>query len=381
MNQWTILVLAALVISIVMTGILIPKILLIAFRKNLFDVPDERKIHKGVVPRLGGIAFMLAVFFSIALLAGSDTLLFDGMVCNAVMESNTQICFGMCALLILYLVGIADDLIGVKYRAKFVVQILSALFLVFAGVWISDLCGFCGIYFMPWPVGWIVTVFAVVFIVNAINLIDGIDGLASGLSAVALTFYGVIFLILHQYVYSLISFATLGTLIPFFYYNVFGNPVLGKKIFMGDTGSLTVGIILSFLSIEMSRDPQVAELTFNPFVLAFSPLIVPCFDVLRVYMHRIRMHHSPFLPDKSHIHHKFLAMGMNQRLALITILIISVLITAVNVILSSYVNVTILLIVDVAVWTFGNIWLTSCIRRHEDALHLTSNRYTQCTEQ
>ncbi len=234
----------AFVISVVFTGVLIPQILLVSFRKKLFDQPDARKIHHSAVPRLGGIAFMPVALFTIAFLLGVSVLLGHGEMVDGLRGEVLEFSFALCALILLYLVGMADDLIGVQYRAKFAVQILCAVLLVASGVWINNLYGLFGIHELPRAVGWPLTVFVVVFVINAVNLIDGIDGLASGLSGVALFFYGVVFIGMGRYMYAMLAFVTLGALVSFFYYNVFGNAEKHKKIFMGDTGSLTIGIIL-----------------------------------------------------------------------------------------------------------------------------------------
>lgn len=126
--------------------------------------------------------------------------------------------------MVLYLVGMADDLIGIRYRAKFVIQILCGVMLIAGGIYINNLHGILGIHAVPLWLGYPLTILIVVFIINAINLIDGIDGLASGLCSVACLFYGLTFFMLHQHVYAILAFATLGVLVPFFYYNVSGTP-------------------------------------------------------------------------------------------------------------------------------------------------------------
>ena len=193
-----------------------------------------------------------------------------------------------------------------------------------------------------------------VFIINAINLIDGIDGLASGLCGVVMLFYGLVFFIIGEYIYALLAFATLGVLVPFFYYNVFGDPTKKNKIFMGDTGSLTIGMMTCILSLKLLNGFPV-----NP---SMQQPIIPCFDVVRVYLHRVRNGKNPFLPDKNHIHHKMLAIGMKQRTAMITIVLISVCFTLCNILLSRYVDVTLLFMLDIIIWTLGNLWLTRRIR-------------------
>lgn len=366
MLNWWLNALAVLLLCIVFTGILIPQILLIAFRKKLFDEPDERKIHRGVVPRLGGIAFEPVILFSIFFLFGMNLISGGESFGNEIKANAPELFMGICALIILYLVGMADDLIGIKYRAKFVVQIFCGILLVVSGIWIDNLQGIFGIYEIPPVIGYPLTIFVIVFIVNSINLIDGIDGLASGLSAAATIVYGIFFMLVGKYIYALIAFATLGVLIPFFYFNVFGNQEQGHKIFMGDTGSLSIGILLSFLSIALLQtDTANTPYQFTPIVLAFAPLIIPCFDVVRVVIHRFKEHRNLFKPDKNHIHHKLLYLGMSQRAAMPTIVFTSIVLTCVNVMLSPYIDVNILLVADILFYTFINIWLTSQIKKRE----------------
>lgn len=375
--QWTLDELAVFLISAGISGIIIPKILLIAFRKRLFDEPDERKIHTAAVPRLGGLAFMPSIVFSICLVVGVKGIL-DAQGLSAYFGGPSEVgdmsemllpmCFGLCAVMMMYLVGIADDLIGVRYSAKFVAQILAALLLAMGGVRIDNLHGFMWLYELPVGLSWAATVLLVVFITNAINLIDGIDGLASGLSGIAMAFYGFVFMHTGHMLYAMLAFAGLGTLVPFFYYNVFGNPAMGKKIFMGDTGSLTTGLILSFLSIEVCSLPEGNVYSWDVMVLAFAPLAIPCLDVIRVFVHRIVRGMSPFLPDKSHIHHKLLALGIPQRWAMITILATSSALIAANLLMSVHMGPMWVLVIDMVVWVAANWQLTRCIMARQKRL-------------
>lgn len=368
---------AVFLISAGLSGIIIPKILLIAFRKRLFDEPDERKIHTAAVPRLGGLAFMPSIVFSICLVVGVKGIL-DAQGLSAYFGGPSEVgdmsemllpmCFGLCAVMMMYLVGIADDLIGVRYRAKFVAQILAALLLAMGGVRIENFHGFMWLYELPVGLSWAATVLLVVFITNAINLIDGIDGLASGLSGIAMAFYGFVFMHTGHMLYAMLAFAGLGTLVPFFYYNVFGNPAMGKKIFMGDTGSLTTGLILSFLSIEVCSLPEGSVYSWDVMVVAFAPLAIPCLDVIRVFVHRIVRGMSPFLPDKSHIHHKLLALGIPQRWAMITILATSSALIAANLLMSVHMGPMWVLVIDMAVWVVVNWQLTRCIMARQKRL-------------
>lgn len=353
----------AFLLCVFLAGIVIPQILLIAFRKQLFDLPDERKIHHCAVPRLGGIAFKPVVFFTIALLLGISIALGHSEMLSELEDNVQSLAFAFCSIMVLYLVGMADDLIGIRYRAKFVIQILCGVMLIAGGIYIDDLHGILGIHAIPLWVGYPLTILIVVFIINAINLIDGIDGLASGLCSIACLFYGLTFFMLNLYIYAMLAFATLGVLVPFFYYNVFGNAEHGKKIFMGDTGSLTVGMMLCFLSLKLAMCGQDGNTgNVHPMVLAFSPLLVPCCDVVRVYLHRVRNGKNPFLPDKNHIHHKLLVIGMRQRTAMITIIFIAIVFIVSNVISSRYVNSNLILAVDILIWIAGNMALTRKIR-------------------
>lgn len=363
MAYWIINALIVFALCVLFAGVLIPQILLIAYRRNLFDEVDERKIHKGSIPRLGGIAFEPVILLSIALVLGGNIMLGQETFADIFAERELLLVAAFCSVQLLYLVGIADDLIGIKYRAKFVVQIVCALLLICSGCWFDTFAGALGIeQLSPW-IGYPFTAVVIVFLINAINLIDGIDGLASGLSSIACIIYGVSFFLLGKYALSIIAFATLGVLCPFFYYNVFGDVKKHSKIFMGDTGSLTIGLILSILGIKLYTMPATSALEFKPAVLAFSPLIIPCFDVIRVYIMRIRQHRSPFLPDKSHIHHKFLAAGMNPRPAMVTLVSISALFCLVNLALSTIMDINIIVVLDILFWFLFNGWLNLRIRR------------------
>ena len=365
MNPWIYIDIASFIVVVGLTGFIIPQILLIAFRKNLFDEPDPRKIHKSTVPRLGGIAFFPSILFA-ALLVWGIGIRFTPEILRGGLRSDPEgFCFVGCAVIILYLVGMADDLVGVKYRAKFAAQFLSAGLLILGGLRIEYLHGFLWTGTLPMVLTVLLTAVLTVYITNAINLIDGIDGLASGLSAVACAFYGVIFFRSGLHLYGMLSFATLGALVPFFYYNVFGDAKRHSKIFMGDTGALTIGLILSVLSI---RTCQIGDEVGGPnmAVVAFAPLLIPCLDVIRVYLHRLKEHRNPFLPDKCHIHHKLLSLGMNQRAAMLSIVAAALSLTVANYWLSRCIDITLLFVLDLAFWIFGNMILSRAIKRREE---------------
>ena len=370
MSFWSLLDIAVFICAAVLTGLIIPQILLIAFRKKLFDEIDPRKIHKGVVPRLGGIAFFPAMLFSILFVLGMVTL-FEGLWGVYEVPLNFRaISMVTCAVTMLYLLGMADDLVGVRYRAKFVIQILAGLFLFIGGISMTDFHGFLWINELPLFIQILFTVLLTVFITNAINLIDGIDGLASGLSSIAFMFYGIILFDQGMHYYAILSFAALGTLLPFFYYNVFGKAGKHTKIFMGDTGALTIGLLLSVLSLRTCMLPRCAD-GVNPAVAAFAPLLIPCFDVVRVYLHRLRRKRNPFLPDKTHIHHKLLALGLQQRIAMPVILCFAAGLILLNYWLGSIINITFMFLIDLVIWVSVNYLLTRLIRRRESRLSAT----------
>ncbi|WP_018668890.1 MraY family glycosyltransferase [Bacteroides gallinarum] len=373
---WWINVSAVFMVGIICSSLIIPQILLVAFRKRLFDPQDERKLHRNATPRLGGIAFTPLLIFSIVLLQGINLLIGRNDIATNIQEHITELTFSLCATLLIYQTGITDDLIGVRYRAKFIVQIIGGGMLAFSGLWIDNLHGLFGLYALPPFAGYLLTVIVVVFIINATNLIDGIDGLASGLSGMALLYYGIVFMYREAYIYAFLAFALLGVIIPFFCYNVFGNPKRGRKIFMGDTGSLTLGIILSILGIKACMGPMHGSEPVNPFATAFAPLIIPCFDVLRVFLHRLRNGQAPFAPDKNHIHHKLLSAGLSQRRTLVCILAMSLSFTVVNIICARWININLLLAADIAVWTLLNIRLTQFIKNKNKKKPIKTETFT-----
>lgn len=246
-------------------------------------------------------------------------------------------------------------------------QIIAAFLIVCPGEWFNTLGGLFGIYELPVALGVLFTLFVVVYITNAINLIDGIDGLASGLSCIALSVLGIICMVEGDEIYAQLAFATLGVIVPFWFYNVFGNAKRGHKLFMGDTGSLILGYIISLLVIHLSRNDmsEANEVAHSHMVLAFSTLIVPLFDVVRVVIHRLREGKSPFLPDKNHFHHKLLRTGMRPRQVMVTILFIALFFIGINGLLADVLNITILLMLDIVLWTLMQLGINRAIRRRK----------------
>ena len=235
-------------LSILLATVIIPRILFISYKKRLFDVPDSRKVHKTPIPRLGGLSFLPVILIALCSVTGIRYYTNHPVDMLWASDLFIQYLFLIVGLTLLYLIGVADDLVGVGYRYKFVIQILAALLFPLSGLWINDLGGLLGLHEIPAYIGMPLTVFLTVYITNAINLIDGIDGLASGLSCIALGLLIIVCAIVGQWTHAFLAAATLGVVITFYYHNVFS--VSGRKLFMGDAGSLTLGYILSFLVLH-----------------------------------------------------------------------------------------------------------------------------------
>ena len=347
--------------------VIIPRILVISHKKRLYDVPDARKVHTMPVPRLGGLSFFPVILMSMFLVIGFRLYFWDVNVSGLSFNMLYEYLFLFVGMTLLYLVGVCDDLVGVGYRYKFAEQIAAAFLLVLSGNWFDSFGGLFGIYSVPVWVGVPFTVFIVVYITNAINLIDGIDGLASGLCCIALSVLSVIFFLRGQYVYALLAICTLGILMPFWCYSVFGNANRGHKLFMGDAGSLTLGYVISFLIIHMSVTNEVSPTLSNPYmVIAFSTVLVPLLDVIRVVLHRLREHKNPFLPDKNHFHHKLLRTGMRVRMVMVCIIAISAFFILLNSSLAWRVDITYLFFLNLFCWSILHVGLNGLIRRNRE---------------
>ena len=364
------LLIAGILLAAYMGRRIIPKILIISMRKRLFDVPDERKVHKRPVPRLGGVSFFPVILFVICILTMYRVIVDQLPNPNFTIDNTTEMLSLFAGLTLLYVVGIGDDLVGIRYRNKFKIQIIASALFPIAGLYINNFYGLLGIHELSPYFGIPLTMVLVIFITNAINLIDGIDGLASSICIVALSTFGMLFIQDNMWLFAQTAFISVGILLPFFAYNVFGNAERGRKIFMGDTGSLTLGYILSFLVIKhcMYVGDDTVQTEGAPIILAFSILLVPCLDVIRVVLGRLRRHKNPFLPDKTHIHHKFMSMGFSPRSSLILIQCISVTLITISMLLNHYhVDVNLIFLLDIAIWTGLNIWFTRIIKRKKES--------------
>lgn len=337
--------------------IVIPQIFSLSFRLRLFDGVDSRKIHENVTSRLGGIAFFPCIIGAISFVAIFHNLI-TGTTLLKVGSSVNLLSF-FASLFVVYLIGVMDDLVGLRYRAKLLAQTVCGILLVASGCYLNNLYGLFGIHEIPQWIGMPLTVFVCMYLMNAFNFIDGLDGLAAGLSIMVFMALGYMFMLLHWWMHAYIASATVGVLALFFYFNVFGESHRRRKIFMGDTGSLTIGLLLSILVVRLSMSHPDKNLVLpDAFFIAFSFLIVPVFDVARVVLLRLRTGKSPFLPDRNHIHHKFMAMGFSKHKAMMLILGIALAFTLFNLLLIHYLSITLLFVLDVLLWTLMHVLLS-----------------------
>ena len=337
-------------LSALLGWLFIPRVLILSHRRRLYDIPDDRKMHDRPVPRLGGITFLPILLICVCLTIGGWIMLGIPYVANHLNIMIIRFCLLFVGMMMLFLVGVVDDLIGVTYKAKFLVQIVCALLFPLSGMWIHDLSGLFWIHEIPACIGIPLTIFMVVYVINAINLIDGIDGLAAGICAISLTTLGSAAAVMNQHFFLLYAFGMLGILVPFWIYNVYGNVQKSHKIFMGDTGSLTLGYLVSFLLVYMASESGV---TFHSemLIIGLSTVLLPMFDIVRVVIARMKNHSNPFLPDKNHIHHKLLRTGLSARWVMAVLVMVSLVIVLVTIMgVKLQLGATLIFFICLGVW-------------------------------
>lgn len=351
-------------ITTLMLGIkFIPKVVELSHELHFYDMPDSRKVHKFPIPRLGGVAFLPIVVVAVtAMIVILLRLNFDTAKLWQGTIVQTFVAY-LCGVMLLYAIGLYDDIHGVGYRTKFVVQIISASILCVSGLWVSNLQYVMWIREIPFWIGMPVTVLFTVYVTNAINLIDGIDGLASGMSIVSLVVIAVLNITTGDTVWAMLAIAYTGVLCAFFYYNVYSRKF---KTFMGDAGSLTLGFTISFMILHFWQLTPVWNPHFhNVGIVAMSTIIIPMFDVVRVMMSRIRDGRNPFLPDKNHIHHKLLRTGMSAHLTMLVLLLLSFVFIVINYFMASYVSQTLMIVVDVLLFVLMHVVINYFIAKNE----------------
>ena len=270
------------------TMICIRSVISVARTKHLFDEPsEERKIHIYQTPNLGGVGIYCAFLFAVALVIPTSSLpYFNSFI---------------AASLIIFAIGLKDDLVGLGPTKKFLAQIAAAGILAFLGdIRLTSFHGLFGVGEISYPLSILLTILINIFIYNALNLIDGIDGLAGGLGLLASITYAICFFIMGSWGDCLLAIAFSGTLIGFLYYNI--SPA---KTFMGDTGSLFTGFMLSVFCIRFVELNKLPTSSFNVApAIAFSTIIIPIVDTVRVFILRILRGRSPFIADNNHLHHR-----------------------------------------------------------------------------
>lgn len=284
------------------------KILTIAFRKKLVDNPDARKLQKRPVPVVGGLAVFFGVLFGLMAAAMCHNLFMPDV-------PNVSLFPMLCAMGVMLYVGAMDDLIGLTPVSRIVIETVSILAIIFgSGMCVDTFRGMWGIEAFSWWIAVPLTVFAGVGVINAINMIDGVNGLSSGLCIVCSLLFGVAFIRLHDVPNAVLAFTMASAMIPFYIHNVFG---LKSRMFIGDAGTMVMGMLMTWfliclLSSENDEAYYEADDRANLIAMSLAILSVPVFDTLRVMTMRMLKGRSPFKPDKTHLHHVFVNVGVSH---------------------------------------------------------------------
>lgn len=349
-------------LAFIITFFAIPVIIQVAKKKKLYDEPDERKLHKEVIPTLGGLGIFAG--FIIAVLMGVTYNSIKG-------GAEPQLQYFVAAAIVIFFLGIKDDILILSATKKFIGQLIAAGIIIrFGNIRIENLHGFLGIEQIPYTASIVFTLFTIIVITNSFNLIDGVDGLAGSLGLLTTIVFGTYFLLAGKSMYAVISFAMAGSILGFLIYNF--SPA---KIFMGDTGSLLIGLINSILVITFintaAKAGEVWPLQAAP-AIGFAVLMIPLFDTLRVFSLRILDRRSPFSPDRNHIHHFLLDMGMNHRQVTFTCVLANIAFIALAYFTRSLgTNISLVILFATAITFIGAIYYYSRIKSRAKATRRT----------
>ncbi|HEX3007969.1 MAG TPA: MraY family glycosyltransferase [Bacteroidales bacterium] len=296
-NELTILL--SLAVSLFIVLISIPSIVTVAQIKRLYDEPGRRKSHHHAIPNLGGVAIFAGTMVALGIFADFASALEFKML--------------IVSMVVIFFIGIKDDILIIDPDKKLIGEIVATLIIVVLGnIRFTSLHGFLGIHEIPYIVSVLLTSFVFIVIINSFNLIDGIDGLASSIGIILSVFFGVWFYLIGNINYAVLSASIAGAFIAFFRFNVYGQK---NKVFMGDTGSLLLGLFMSLIVVKFN---EINAYYQGPYSISAAPavsfgiLIVPLFDTLRVFLIRILRKQSPFRPDKNHMHHLLLKIGYSH---------------------------------------------------------------------
>jgi UDP-GlcNAc:undecaprenyl-phosphate/decaprenyl-phosphate GlcNAc-1-phosphate transferase len=287
-----------------------PALIKVALMKGLFDEPgDERKLHTRRIPTVGGILIFAGTMFSFSFWFPINSVHEYIDILNSVKDLK----YIIATILVLFFVGIKDDIIGTAPVKKLIAQMLAALVLVLiADIRVTSLHGIFGITHIPYWASVFLSLFTYIVVVNSFNLIDGVDGLAGGVGLIASFAFGMWFMLADEYIMSTLAFALSGSLLAFLIFNF-----APARIFMGDSGSLSIGLILCVLALKMieydiSNLHNIIGQISKP-VYAMAVLVYPLYDTLRVFIYRSFKGLSPFSADKNHLHHRMLIIGLNHK--------------------------------------------------------------------
>lgn len=269
---------------------LIPKVITWVNKRGLLAQPNHRTSHTIPTPSMGGIGIFAGLLIALPFL-----------------ECRLEIVAIMLSVAILFVTGFYDDVYEIKSMVKLLIQFIIAIGLFFAGFSIHNLHGIFGIYEISTMWSFMITILFIIGVTNAFNLIDGIDGLAGGISVINSAFFGLIFILNDQFSYAMIAFALVGSILGFLKYNY--HPA---KIFMGDTGSLFLGLLMSVFVIKTFQTNASSEMSIS---LSIILVFLPVFDTLRLFLYRMSKKKSPFLADKNHLHHLVLKVVPNHAYA------------------------------------------------------------------
>ena len=301
---------AVFLISYTIAASVFPVIIYLSYIKKLTKKPNSRSSHKSAVPTLGGLAIFIGLSITsslITIILGDKTEISE--LLSVFVTTN-----------ILLFVGIKDDLMEISSIRKFLTQLVVSLLLIgLTGHYITDFHGLLGINFIPKELGVMFTVFVYLLIINAYNLIDGIDGLASGLAILIFGFFACVFIDNSHCIDGFICVASIGGLVSFSRYNLSDS----RKVFMGDTGSMVIGLLLSYQIISLLSSQHINDINYqisNMPVRVLCLLSYPLFDTLRVFIIRIKNKKSPFSADRNHIHHKLIDAGLSHLQASLVII-------------------------------------------------------------
>jgi UDP-GlcNAc:undecaprenyl-phosphate GlcNAc-1-phosphate transferase len=298
--------LASAITAFVISFLIVPVIIKYSLQKNLVDMPGRRKIHKKETPSMGGIAIFCGFFISLLIWVE--------------FSEWKEIKFILVSLFVIFFIGVRDDLVPLKPLLKLVGQILAAVILIsLFDLRLKSMYGLLGIYELNIVISYLITVFTIIIITNSFNLIDGLDGLAGSVAIIALTAFGIWYFLIGDQVFAVLAFSMMGAILAFLIFN--WEP---SEVFMGDTGALVIGMMLATLAIhfiDINYNLNLANpYRFNASVTtATCFIIIPLVDTTRIIILRLKKGQSPFTPDKSHIHHAIMRLGMSHSQTTLTL--------------------------------------------------------------